>query len=58
MASTKGPAEAVIKLLSEELRAVILGLPRNLKDAVPEQLKFDTGILAGEETCMDLDLDE
>jgi hypothetical protein len=56
MASPEGPTEAIIKLLSEELRVVILGLPRNLKDAVPEQLKFDTGILAGEETCMDLDL--
>ena len=53
----KGPKEAIVELLSEELRAVILGLPRNLKDAVPERLKFDAGILAGAETCMDLDLE-
>jgi hypothetical protein len=58
MASPQGPTEAIIKLLSEELRAVILGLPKNLKDAVPERLMFDTGILADAETCMDLDLDE
>jgi hypothetical protein len=50
MASPIGPTESIIELLSQELRAVILGLPRNLKDAVPEQLKFETGILAADET--------
>jgi hypothetical protein len=55
MASPEGPTEAIIKLLSEELRAVILGLPRNLKDAVPEQLKFDTGIAAEEDETPDED---
>jgi hypothetical protein len=57
MVSPEGPTEAIIELLSQELRAVILGLPRDLQDSVPEQLKFDTGILAGE-TCVDLDLEE
>jgi hypothetical protein len=56
MASPDGPTEAIIKLLSEELRAVIISLPRNLQDSVPEQLRYEAGILAGAETCMDLDL--
>jgi hypothetical protein len=46
----KGPKEAIVELLSEELRVVIVGLPTNLKDSVPEQLKFDTGIIAVDET--------
>jgi hypothetical protein len=57
MASPEGPTEAIIKLLSEELRAVILALPKNLQDSLPEQLRFEVGILAGAETCMDLDCD-
>jgi hypothetical protein len=56
MASPQGPTEAIIKLLSDELRAVILSLPRNLQDSLPERLRFEAGILAGAETCMDLDL--
>jgi hypothetical protein len=47
MASPEGPTEAIIKLLSEELRALIVGPTRNLKNAVPEQLTFEAGILAG-----------
>ena len=40
--------EAIAKLLSDELRAVILALPEHLQSAVPEQLKHDTS-LAGDE---------
>jgi hypothetical protein len=35
----KGPIEAVIKLLSEELRDLISGLPENLQKSVRKQLK-------------------
>jgi hypothetical protein len=44
------PTEAIAELLSEELRAVIRGLPTSLKDSVPEQLKLETGIIAKDET--------
>jgi hypothetical protein len=40
---SKAPVEAVVNLLSDELRAVIRALPEHLKDTVPEQLKLDTG---------------
>jgi hypothetical protein len=35
----KEPIEAVIKLLSEELRNLISGLPEHLQRSVPKQLK-------------------
>jgi len=35
----KGPIEAVIKLLLEELRDLISGLPEHLQKSVPEQLR-------------------
>jgi hypothetical protein len=35
----KGPIEAVINLLSQELRDLITGLPEHLQKSVPEQLK-------------------
>jgi hypothetical protein len=44
MASPEGPAEAIAKLLSEELKAIICALPEDLQKSVPEQLKLDTGI--------------
>jgi hypothetical protein len=34
-----GSIEAVIKLLSEELRDLISGLPEHLQNSVPKQLK-------------------
>ena len=37
----KGPIEAIIKLLSEELRDLINGLPEHLQNSVPKQLKGD-----------------
>jgi hypothetical protein len=58
MASPNGPAEAVIKLLSDELATIIRALPEDLQELVPERLRFEAGILAGAETCMDLDLGE
>jgi hypothetical protein len=39
----KGPIEAVIELLSEELRDLISGLPEHLQESVPEQLKGRPG---------------
>jgi hypothetical protein len=35
----KGPIEAVIKLLSDELRDLISGLPEDIQESVPKQLK-------------------
>jgi hypothetical protein len=35
----KGPIEAIIKLLSEELREIISALPKKLQESVPKQLK-------------------
>jgi hypothetical protein len=35
----KGPIEAVIELLSQELRDLINGLPEHLQKSVPRQLK-------------------
>jgi hypothetical protein len=35
----KGSIEAVIELLSEDLRELISGLPEHLQRSVPEQLK-------------------
>jgi hypothetical protein len=57
MASPKGPTEALIKLLSEELTTIIRALPEDLQESVPARLRFEAGILAGAETCMDLDCD-
>jgi hypothetical protein len=37
--TVNGPIEAVFKLLSEELRDVINGLPEHLQKSVPEQLR-------------------
>jgi hypothetical protein len=34
----KGPIEAIIKLLSEELRDLISGLPEHLRNSGPKQL--------------------
>jgi hypothetical protein len=53
MASHEGPTEAILKLLSEELRAVIVGLPTYLQDSVPERVKVETGIIAAHETAKD-----
>jgi hypothetical protein len=36
---SKGPINAIIKLLTEELRDLISGLPEHLHKSVPEQLK-------------------
>jgi hypothetical protein len=36
---SKGPIEAVINLLSEELQDLISGLPEHLQKSVPKQLK-------------------
>ena len=58
MASPEGPTEAVLKLLSEELRTIIRALPEDLQESVPERLRFEAGVLAGAETCMELDLDD
>ena len=58
MASPKGPAEAVIKLLSEELKTIIRALPEDLQESVPERLRYEAGILAGAETYMDLEVGE
>jgi hypothetical protein len=44
LSSREAPIEAIVKLLSDELRAVIRALPEHLKDTVPEQLKLDTGL--------------
>jgi hypothetical protein len=56
MASPNGPTEAVIKLLSDELMTIIRALPEDLQELVPQRLRFQAGILAGAETCMELDL--
>jgi hypothetical protein len=42
MSSAKGPTEAIVKLLAEELRQVICALPAQIQESVPEQLKLDT----------------
>jgi hypothetical protein len=46
--SDKRPTEAIAELLTEELRRLILGLPQDLQESVPEQLKEDTGLARGE----------
>jgi hypothetical protein len=58
MASPEGPTEAVIKLLSEELKTIIRALPKDLQELVPQMLRFEAGILAGAETSMDLEVVE
>jgi len=49
MTSPEGPSEAIAKLLSEELKAIIRALPEDLQKSVPEQLKLDTGIACEED---------
>jgi hypothetical protein len=57
MASPQSPTEAVVNLLLDELTTIIRALPEDSQELVPERLRFDAGILAGAETCMDLDCD-
>jgi hypothetical protein len=35
----KGPIEAIIKLLSDELRDIVSALPEKLQESVPKQLR-------------------
>jgi hypothetical protein len=39
--TAKGPIEAVIELLSKELRDLVSGLPEHLQKSVPKELKGD-----------------
>jgi hypothetical protein len=50
MESPKGPIDTIFKLLSEDLRAMILGLPKELQADVPKEVKEETGIFAADET--------
>jgi peptidoglycan/LPS O-acetylase OafA/YrhL len=55
MASPKGSIKAIFKLLLEDPKAAILGLPSNLRDTVPDPLRPDAETLAGALTCTDVD---
>jgi hypothetical protein len=44
-----GPKEAILKLLSEELRQLICALPKDLQESVPEQLLEETGLAREED---------
>jgi hypothetical protein len=49
----KGPTEAIVGLLAEELRQVIYSLPSHLQESVPEQLKLDTHLGVENDTPRD-----
>jgi hypothetical protein len=49
----KGPTEAIIRLLADELRTVIRGLPDDLQRSVPEELQDEVGTLDEEDSTTD-----
>jgi hypothetical protein len=45
----KSPTDAIVDMLSEELRKLILGLPEDIQESVPEKLKEETGLARDED---------
>jgi hypothetical protein len=51
----KSPTDAIVDMLSQELRKLILGLPQDVQESVPEKLKEETGLAWDEDSTKKAD---
>jgi hypothetical protein len=49
----QAPTEAIFKLLADELRTVIRGLPDDIQRSLPEELQDEIGTLDQEDSTAD-----